>query len=64
MKLLAYSYSEFEILMERFPQQSPRRATVKISVEELRMTFSVGCLQWQPAGVPLLRVPLANTRCF
>src|ERR1700730_19424550 len=61
-KPLAYSYSGFEILMERFPQQSPRRATVKISVEELRMKFSVSCLQWQSAGVPRLRVPLANTR--
>src|SRR5271167_587580 len=28
------------------------------------MKFSAGFLQWQPAGVPLLRVPLSNTRCF
>jgi hypothetical protein len=59
-----YSYSGIEIFRRRFPQQSPRRAAVKISVEELRMKFSVGCLQWQPAGVPLLRVTAPNTRCF
>jgi hypothetical protein len=51
-----YSKSDSEILRKRFPQPSPRRAAVKISVEVLRMKFSAGCLQWQPAGVPRLRV--------
>jgi len=50
--------------MDRFPQPSPRGAPVKISVESLRMKFSAGCLQWQPAGVPRLRATAPNTRCF
>src|SRR6201993_3008451 len=59
-----YSYSGSAILRRRFPQQSPGRAAVKISVQALRMKFSGGCLQWQLAGVPLLRVAAPNTRCF
>jgi hypothetical protein len=62
-KPLAYSSSGSEISRNDF-HSSRRRAAVKISVEELRMKFSAGSLQWQPAGVPPLRVPLANTRCF
>jgi len=40
------SNPERQILRARFPQQSPRRAPVKISVSELRMKFSAGSLQW------------------
>jgi hypothetical protein len=52
-----YSYSGSEILRRRFPQQSPGRAAVKISVQGLRMKFSGGCLQWQLAG------PTATSSC-
>src|SRR5450759_534304 len=60
----SYSDPERQDLRERFPQQSPRRAAVKISVNELRMKFSVGSVESQPAGIPLLRVMPPNTGCF
>jgi hypothetical protein len=43
-KSLPYSHPEFEILKKRFPQSPPRRAAVKISVDELRMKF----FSWLP----------------
>jgi hypothetical protein len=40
-----YSDPERQNLRERFPQQSRRRALVKISVHGLRMKISAGCIE-------------------
>ena len=54
-----YSDAEPEILQERFPQQSRRRAAVKISVPQLRMKFSAGSVECVPAA----RRPAATSVC-
>jgi hypothetical protein len=41
-----YSDGERQILEERFPQQSRCRAVVKISVNQLRMKFSAGSVEF------------------
>ena len=46
-------------MRERFPQQSRRRAAVKISVNRLRMKVSAGAVEFAPAA----RRPAATSVC-
>src|SRR5262249_43237774 len=54
-----YSAPERQMLEARFPQQSRRRAAVKISVTQLRMKFSAGSVESRPAA----RRPAATSVC-
>jgi hypothetical protein len=54
-----YSDPERQMLKESFPQQSRRRAAVKISVTQLRMNFSAGSVESRPAA----RRPAATSVC-
>lgn len=41
-----------------------RAAAVEIALYGMLMKFPVGSIEWQPAGIPLLRVSAPNTRCL
>src|SRR5207253_10353887 len=58
-----YSHPEPEI-MKKISTAVAARGAVEIAVNGLRMKLSVGSIESQPTGIPLLRIRTPSTRCF
>jgi hypothetical protein len=59
----SYSHPEQQIMKEISTAVVARRA-VEITVHGLRMKLTVGSIESQPTGIPLLRIRTPNMQCF
>ena len=59
----SYSHSEQQIVKE-ISTAVAARGDVEIAVNSLRMELSVGSIESQPTGIPLLRIRTPNMQCF
>ena len=58
-----YSHPEQQIMKE-ISTAVAARGDVEIAVDDLRMKLSVGSIESQPTGIPLLRIRTPNMQCF